>query len=143
MKDSPPADPRPDHFRLEGGALFAGTHLIIDLLGGSGLDDEQRIQQALRDCADACGATILHLHTHRFSPQGITGIAVLAESHISVHTWPEIGYGAFDIFMCGDAEPQKALPILARAFATTDLRVTPLRRGENLGPSHQHRLPTP
>ena len=130
MKDT--SDPRPGHFNHGNGAPYAGTHLIIDLLGGAGLDDESRVQQALRDCAEICGATILHLHTHRFSPQGITGIAVLAESHISVHTWPEIGYGAFDIFMCGDAEPHRALPVLARTFETEDLRVRSLRRGENL-----------
>lgn len=71
------------------------------MVDGTGLDDETRIRQAIRDCAGACGATLLHIHTHRFSPQGVSGVAVLAESHITVHTWPKIAYGAFDVFMCG------------------------------------------
>ena len=69
---------------------------------------------------DECGATLLHIHTHKFSPQGVSGVAILAESHISVHTWPEIGYGAFDVFMCGDAEQMNAVGVLSRAFGTMD-----------------------
>jgi S-adenosylmethionine decarboxylase len=91
-----------------------------------------RIQQAFRDCVDGCGATLLHIHTHKFSPQGVSGVAVLAESHISVHTWPEIGYGAFDVFMCGDAEPWRAVDVLKRAFATEEVRVKELLRGDGL-----------
>ena len=102
------------------------------MVDGHGLDDEARIQQAFRDCVDTCGATLLHIHTHKFSPQGVSGVAVLAESHISVHTWPEIGYGAFDVFMCGDAQPWKAVDVLGRAFATADVRVKELKRGEGV-----------
>ena len=123
---------RDDHFIRDGEDVFAGTHLIVEVVNGSGLDDEPRIQQALRDCVEACGATLLHIHTHRFSPQGVSGVAVLAESHISVHTWPEIGYGAFDVFMCGDANPHAAIGVLSRAFETKDVRVKELRRGLGL-----------
>lgn len=123
---------RSDHFIRRNGAVFAGTHLIIEVVNGSGLDDEARIQQAFRDCVDECGATLLHIHTHKFSPQGVSGVAVLAESHISVHTWPEIGYGAFDVFMCGDAQPWNAVGILSKAFNTKDVRVKELLRGEGL-----------
>jgi S-adenosylmethionine decarboxylase len=125
-------DTRDDHFIRRDGAVFAGTHLIIEVENGHGLDDETRIQQAFRDCVDECGATLLHIHTHKFSPQGVSGVAVLAESHISVHTWPEIGYGAFDVFMCGDAEPHRAVDVLKRAFATETVHVKELRRGEGL-----------
>ncbi len=97
-----------------------------------GLDDEARIAQAFRDCVETCGATLLHIHTHKFSPQGVSGVAVLAESHISVHTWPEIGYGAFDVFMCGDAQPWRAVGVLKAAFVTDDVRVTELLRGDGL-----------
>ena len=127
------AEDRDDHFVRADGEIFAGTHLIIEVVNGEGLDDEARIQQAFRDCVDACGATLLHIHTHKFSPQGVSGVAVLAESHISVHTWPEVGYGAFDVFMCGDAQPRRAVDVLARAFATEDVRVKELRRGLGLG----------
>ncbi|MBV7393378.1 adenosylmethionine decarboxylase [Mameliella sediminis] len=123
---------REDHFIRRDGNVFAGTHLIIEVVNGKGLDDEARIQQAFRDCVDTCGATLLHIHTHKFSPQGVSGVAVLAESHISVHTWPEIGYGAFDVFMCGDAQPWKAVDVLGRAFATSDVRVKELLRGEGV-----------
>lgn len=123
---------RDDHFIRRDGKVYAGTHLIIEVVEGEGLDDEARIQQAFRDCVDTCGATLLHIHTHKFSPQGVSGVAVLAESHISVHTWPEIGYGAFDVFMCGDAEPWKAVDVLRRAFSAGEVRVKELLRGEGL-----------
>jgi len=123
---------RKDHFIRRHGRIYAGTHLIIEVVNGSGLDDEARIQQAFRDCVTACGATLLHIHTHKFSPQGVSGVAVLAESHISVHTWPEIGYGAFDVFMCGDAAPWRAVEILAAAFETDDVRVKELLRGDGV-----------
>jgi S-adenosylmethionine decarboxylase len=125
-------DARDDHFIRRDGRVFAGTHLIIEVVDGLGLDEEDRIQQAFRDCVDECGATLLHIHTHKFSPQGVSGVAVLAESHISVHTWPEIGYGAFDVFMCGDAQPWRAVDVLKRAFATEDVRVQELLRGDGL-----------
>ncbi|RVV99558.1 adenosylmethionine decarboxylase [Mesobaculum littorinae] len=123
---------RDDHFIRRDGRVFAGTHLIIEVVNGTGLDDEARIQQAFRDCVTTCGATLLHIHTHKFSPQGVSGVAVLAESHISVHTWPEIGYGAFDVFMCGDAEPWRAVDVLSAAFDTADVRVKELLRGDGL-----------
>jgi S-adenosylmethionine decarboxylase len=123
---------REDHFIRRDGKVFAGTHLIIEVMKGTGLDCEERIQTAFRKCVEVCGATLLHIHTHKFSPQGVSGVAVLAESHISVHTWPEIGYGAFDVFMCGDAEPWKAVDVLKEAFDTEHVEVRELLRGEEL-----------
>ncbi len=123
---------REDHFIRKDGKVFAGTHLIIEVMNGTGLDCETRIQNAFRKCVEVCGATLLHIHTHKFSPQGVSGVAVLAESHISVHTWPEIGYGAFDVFMCGDAEPWKAVDVLKDAFDTDTVEVRELLRGEEL-----------
>ena len=114
----PPGDEEhKDHFITRNGLTFAGSHLIIDLWEAEGLDDRDRIEQALIDAVKAAGATLLHIHLHRFTEGGgISGVAVLAESHISVHTWPERGYAAFDIFMCGGAEPRRALSVLKRAF---------------------------
>lgn len=123
---------REDHFIRRDGKVFAGTHLIIEVMNGTGLDCETRIQNAFRKCVEVCGATLLHIHTHKFSPQGVSGVAVLAESHISVHTWPEIGYGAFDVFMCGDAEPWRAVGVLKEAFSTDHVEVRELLRGEEL-----------
>ena len=128
-----PFDPdREDHFIRRDGKVFAGTHLIIEVIEGEGLDDQERIETAMKECVNACGATLLHIHTHRFTPQGVSGVAVLAESHISVHTWPEIGYGAFDVFMCGDAEPRKAVDVLRRAFDAGDVHVKEFLRGEGI-----------
>jgi S-adenosylmethionine decarboxylase len=123
---------RNDHFIRRGGRIFAGTHLIIEVVDGNGLDDEELIKNAFRRCVDECGATLLHIHTHKFSPQGVSGVAVLAESHISVHTWPEIGYGAFDVFMCGDAQPWNAVAILEDVFETSDVRVREILRGDSV-----------
>ncbi len=109
---------------------YAGTHLIIDVVGGVGLDDSDKIRGVLLKGVEACGATLLHLHTHRFSPQGVSGVAVLAESHISVHTWPEIGYGAFDVFMCGSADPWKAVEVLRTEFSARDVSVKEFLRGD-------------
>ena len=79
---------------------------------------------------EAAGATLLHIHLHTFTHGGgVSGVAVLAESHISVHTWPERGYAAFDVFMCGDADPRKALPILKRAFAPKRVVLGEHKRG--------------
>ena len=78
----------------------------------------------------AANATLLHLHLHHFSPcGGISGVAVLAESHISVHTWPERGYAAFDVFMCGDAEPELTIPVLKRAFKPKKMTISEHLRG--------------
>lgn len=106
-----------DHFITRNGLTYAGSHLIIDLWEAEGLNDRDRIEQALVDAVKEAGATLLHIHLHTFSDGGgVSGVAVLAESHISVHTWPEKGYAAFDVFMCGDAEPRKAMNVFKRAF---------------------------
>lgn len=106
-----------DHFIQRNGLEFAGTHLLIDFWGAENLADMQLMEAKFRECVEQCGATLLHIHLHHFTPNGgISGVAVLAESHISVHTWPERGYAAFDIFMCGDAQPEKAIPVLKGAF---------------------------
>ncbi len=128
------ADSRPslplDHFIQRDGKVFAGHHLIIDLWGADNLNDKALIEQALTDAVDAAGATLLHIHLHHFTPEGVSGVAVLAESHISIHTWPERNYAALDVFMCGDAEPAATIPVLERAFHPTRTVVNTLHRGE-------------
>lgn len=113
------------------GKRFAGIHLIVDLWGATRLDDEAHIEVTLRDCVKAAGATLLHIHLHRFEPNGgISGVAVLAESHISVHSWPETGYAAFDIFTCGDTTPLAAVDVLRDAFTPERIIVSEHLRGE-------------
>ena len=119
-----------DHFIHRNGVEFAGTHLLLDLYEASHLDDIEHIEQAMRDIVSKCGATLLHIHLHHFTPNGgVSGVAVLAESHISVHTWPERDYAAFDVFMCGDAEPENAIPVLKRAFFPRRIEVNEELRG--------------
>ncbi len=118
-----------DHFITRNGITFAGSHLIIDLWGAKHLDDIERMDTAMRKCVDVCGATLLHIHVHHFAPDGVSGVAVLAESHISVHTWPERGYAAFDVFMCGDAMPELAIVELKRAFFPERIEVSEHLRG--------------
>lgn len=122
-----------DHFISRNGKVFAGTHLIIDLLGAKNLIDKDLMEQTFVRCVEECGATLLHLHVHTFLPSGgLSGVAVLAESHISVHTWPERDYAAFDVFMCGDAEPEKAIAILKKAFDANQVNVQTFYRGEGV-----------
>ena len=119
-----------DHFITRNGLTYAGSHLIIDLWEAEGLDDRDRIETALIDAVKAAGATLLHIHLHTFTDGGgISGVAVLAESHISVHTWPEKGYAAFDVFMCGEAEPRKALSVFKAAFNPGRLVIGEHKRG--------------
>lgn len=129
----PPALREPavkDHFVRRDGVEFAGTHLIVDLWGGKHLEDIAFIESTLRRCVAASRATLLHIHLHHFGEgAGVSGVAVLAESHISVHTWPERGYAAFDIFMCGAAEPQRAASVLEDAFEPERSVVSEVRRG--------------
>ena len=122
-----------DHFISRDGKTYAGTHLIIDLMDAERLTDRAHMEEAFLACVKACGATLLHMHVHTFLPSGgLSGVAVLAESHISVHTWPERGYAAFDVFMCGDAKPEKAVEILRAAFRAGEVRVSTHLRGEGV-----------
>ena len=119
-----------DHFVQRDGMEFAGTHLLLDLWGAEYLDNLEIVEATLRESIRVTQATLLHFHLHRFTPSGgISGVAVLAESHISVHTWPERKFAAFDIFMCGDAQPERAIKVIKNAFRPDRLNVSEHRRG--------------
>lgn len=129
-------DERHDHWVERDGQSFAGRHLIIDLWGAQGLDDIAHVERALVDAVEAAGATLLHIHLHHFTPNGgISGVAVLAESHISIHSWPERAYAALDVFMCGDADPDQTIPVLERAFRPSVINVGEFLRGTDAGPA--------
>ncbi len=128
-----PLEERKDFLIEKDGERYAGMHLLIDLKDASHLDDLAHIDQAMRDCVTAAGATLLHIHLHHFTPNGgVSGVAVLAESHISIHTWPEYGYAALDVFMCGAAEPHKAIDVLRKAFQPGKVEVEERPRGRGL-----------
>ena len=128
-----------DHFVVKNGIRCAGVHLIVDLYDATQLDDIDHIKSALRRSVDAAGATLLHVHLHHFEPNGgVSGVAVLAESHISIHTWPERGYAAIDIFMCGQAKPETCVPICGKPSArsrppSTSCCAEPGRKRRGLG----------
>ena len=120
------------HFAVRNGVRCAGAHLIVDLYGAERLNDIEHIETTLRQCVEASGATLLHIHLHHFQPNGVSGVAVLAESHISIHTWPDAGYAALDVFMCGNANPDACVPVLREAFKAKRVAVSELLRGQGV-----------
>ena len=110
---------------------FDGTHLLADLFGCAGLDDIELVRRALSAAVAAAGATLLELKLHGFGiGQGVTGVALLAESHISIHTWPERNYAAVDIFLCGSRHKVRdALTALITALAAERVQEQCIERG--------------
>jgi S-adenosylmethionine decarboxylase len=109
-----------------------GSHILADFYGVSArlLQSRNELEVLLRNAAETAGATVLGSHFHSFgSAQGITGVVLLAESHISIHTWPESEFAAVDIFMCGTANPQRALEALVEALSPTQQHVEVAARG--------------
>jgi S-adenosylmethionine decarboxylase len=122
---------RSDHFVVRNGVRCAGAHLIVDLYDAEKLDDIDHIEATLRRAVDAAGATLLHIHLHHFEPNGgVSGVAVLAESHISIHTWPEAGFAALDVFMCGNADPDACIPVFRDEFKPKKIAIRDLLRGQ-------------
>jgi S-adenosylmethionine decarboxylase len=96
----------------------AGTHLIIDLFDAQRLDDLKHIKETLRRCVALAGARLLHIHLHRFVPNGsISGVAVLAEGHISLHSWPQLRNASLHVFMGGGAAPHASIGAVKQAFS--------------------------
>ena len=126
-------DSAADSLMIRDGKTFAGMHIIVDLYEAEHLDDIELVENVMRECIEICGANLLHIHLHHFTPNhGVTGVAVLSESHISVHTWPERNFAAFDIFMCGNAKPELAVDILQERFKAKKVINTIKQRGSYL-----------
>lgn len=124
---------------MDGFSSSLGLHLIADFFDASALYDPSPAEEALRRAASAANAQVLGINTRDFGQRaGFTGMALLAESHISIHTWPEHGYAAIDIFMCGDAEPQRSLEVLKSYFRPQRVDVQSIQRG--LIGQNRHRL---
>ncbi|MHB1044619.1 MAG: adenosylmethionine decarboxylase [Thermoanaerobaculia bacterium] len=104
-----------------------GTHLLLDLAGApfATLDDPGVVEAALVDTVAAMGAHVLGVHLHRLEPQGISGVVVISESHLTIHTWPERGEAAVDLFTCGD--PERAREAVAALVARLGAGVSTLR----------------
>ncbi len=109
---------------------YLGTHLIAELWGGKITEDPKGIEELLRLAAKKAGNTPLNFSFHRFNPHGMTGVLLLAESHIALHSWPEYKYVALDIFTCGaKAFPEKALEVLKREMKPKRVEVKIIKRG--------------
>lgn len=107
-----------------------GRHAICEFWGATHLNSATRVEQALRDAAVAGQVTLIDVFVHQFSPQGISGIAVIAESHLSIHTWPEHGYLAADLFTCGDqADVDAIIGVIREAFEAERVDTQFLIRG--------------
>ena len=121
-----------DAKKAEGAARpGAATHLLVDLWQAANLASAETVEAALIRAAGASGATVLHSYLHPFGAgAGVSGVVVLAESHIAIHTWPERGYAAIDLFMCGACDPYRAVEVLREAFAPGRIEVAAHRRGE-------------
>ena len=109
-----------------------GVHIIVELHGVDSelLDDEKRLEEILTRAAIESGSTIIGKVFHKFSPHGVTGIIGIKESHISIHTWPEFGYAALDIFTCRAIDPNEILKIVIREFKPKYYTSMILSRGE-------------
>lgn len=108
-----------------------GRHVLIELWQcNAQINDADSVRKAIVEAVDAIGATILNLHVHAFSPQGVTGLAMLSESHFSIHTWPERGYLAADVFTCQTrTNSDDAISVLRRIFQPGHVEVRELARG--------------
>ena len=120
-----------------------GKHCILELYGCSPakLDDESFLRSTITAAVQQAGATLLNLITHQFAPQGITGLALLAESHLSIHTWPEAGYAAVDVFTCGDhTMPERACLVLQQELEARGHSLRSFQRQTPLAITDQQRL---
>ena len=109
-----------------------GTHMLIELkeCNSELLDNVEYIEQAMVGAAKEAGATIVAQTFHKFSPRGVTGIVAIAESHLCIHTWPEYGYAAMDIFTCGQSfKPRQAIDLIVDRLHCTQPSITEIRRG--------------
>ncbi len=106
-------------------------HLLVEYHGCESalLNDVERIEHALRSAAEAAQATVVSAAFHRFSPQGVSGVVVIAESHLSIHTWPENGYAAVDFYTCGECLPEKAHEFLRDQLGAERAEVMRIDRG--------------
>lgn len=117
--------------RDENGKKYCGTHVIIDIRHPQAgtLDDVDFMENVFREAVKVGGANLLHIALHKFEPTGVTGVAILSESHISVHTWPDQGFAAFDIFMCGESDPVAAAEYIKSVYQPLDSDIQVFKRG--------------
>jgi S-adenosylmethionine decarboxylase len=114
-----------------------GRHIILEMWGCRNLNSVETAERALREMVEALSVNLLDLRVYPFSPVGVTGIAIVSESHLVIHTWPEHGYAAVDVFTCGaPRDPQDAVAVLKQHFAPERIGVMEINRGQLELPSY-------
>jgi len=116
-----------------------GVQLIVELYGcdRSLLDDPTHSERILVDAINGSGATVIQPFFHHFSPHGVSGVVVIAESHVAIHTWPEYAYCALDIFTCGSqVKPELILDHIRSEFRAKEVSVMEVKRGTLIVPPH-------
>ncbi len=114
-----------------------GRHVLAEMTGcpPEVLNDVTGLETSFRECAEKGGATVVSSHFHHFSPHGVSGVVVIAESHVTVHTWPEHGYAAVDVFTCGRPEIAEAvMELLIQALHCQNVKRTSFARGPHAIP---------
>ncbi len=110
---------------------YIGLHLIVEFWHGKNIEDPEKIKKVLIKAAEKANSLPLEVIAHKFSPHGLTGVVLLAESHIALHSWPEINYLAIDIFTCGDKSmPYKAFNCLKNEFKPKKFKIKEVKRGK-------------
>jgi len=126
-------------FVVDGDNCYAGKHLLIDLYDCQSHGKIQEIEKVMVKACIATGATILHRYLHPFHGGGVSGALILAESHMSIHTWPETRFVSLDIFVCGNCDPYLAVPILESYFNPRQTKITLEKRGiMSVDSYHEH-----
>ncbi len=109
-----------------------GRHILGEFFGCNStmLNDVDTVERVLVDAALNAGAEVREVAFHRFSPQGVSGMVIISESHLAIHTWPELGYAAVDVFTCGDeVDPWDAYNYIVSAFGADKVTATEVKRG--------------
>ncbi|MGE5405897.1 MAG: adenosylmethionine decarboxylase [Candidatus Saccharibacteria bacterium] len=109
-----------------------GRHILAEIYGCSFdiLNDMEKVEELMINAALEAGAEVREFAFHKFSPQGVSGVVVISESHLAIHTWPELGYAAVDVFTCGDkVDPWDACNFLVEKFEATHMNATEVKRG--------------
>lgn len=109
-----------------------GRHVLAEIYGCSFdiLNNRQEVEAIMVNAALEAGAEVREVVFHKFSPQGVSGVVVISESHLAIHTWPELGYAAVDVFTCGDqVNPWDACNYLTEQFKAGHMTATEMKRG--------------
>lgn len=113
----------------------AGKHLILEVWGCKKelLDCEETIKEMFERSVEVSGATLVDIKTHKFNPQGLSAVALLNESYMSIHSWPEVGYAAIDIYTCGShVRPEEVVPVVKKYLRPEKMKVLNLNRGDGV-----------